>query len=178
MHLFIDTSQKNFAIALFNENFVVIKYEILEIKFKVESLIAFIDKNNIKLNHLKKIYINLGPGSFTGSRIALVYARTIAQINKCELYTTNSFLLATINNNNKTTISIEANKYRAYVLDLANINDLSKTTLVENQNKNQLINYEELFQNFNSYLSLFKREDYINKINVNYLSTPQIGEIK
>ena len=46
----------------------------------VEDIIKFFD-NIPNLHKIEDIYINLGPGSFTGARIALLYVRTLAQLN-------------------------------------------------------------------------------------------------
>ena len=90
MKLFIDSSQSRFIAALIENNKVIFSSNI-ETKYKVEEIIKFFD-NVPNLHKIEDIYINLGPGSFTGARIALLYVRTLAQLNnQIKIYTTNTY---------------------------------------------------------------------------------------
>ncbi|MBI4235102.1 tRNA (adenosine(37)-N6)-threonylcarbamoyltransferase complex dimerization subunit type 1 TsaB [Candidatus Peregrinibacteria bacterium] len=48
-------------------------------------------KNKIKLSDIKKVYVIKGPGSFTGLRVGVTVANTIAYLNHAKLYELNSF---------------------------------------------------------------------------------------
>ncbi len=97
MKLFIDSSQSIFIAALIDNNKVIFSSKI-ETKYKVEEIIQFFDRVP-NLHNIHCIYINLGPGSFTGARIALLYIRTLAQLNhKIQVYTSNTYLLLSILN--------------------------------------------------------------------------------
>ena len=94
MKLFIDTTQSMMMIAFFDQNWKVVKSFNLEVQQKVEQMLNFFNQlDQSFFKQLKTIYINLGPGSFTGSRIALLYVRTLAQMQKLPVFTCSTFEL-------------------------------------------------------------------------------------
>lgn len=52
-----------------------------------ENLGTVLNRNNCKIDDLKQIYVNLGPGSYTGLRVGLTVAKTIAYFANKKLYT-------------------------------------------------------------------------------------------
>ncbi len=172
MKLFIDSSQTKFIAALIDNNKVIFSSNI-DTKYKVEEIINFFNNvpNLHKINH---IYINLGPGSFTGSRIALLYVRTLAQLNNnIQIYTSNTYLLLLSLNKkiwNKK-FFIFATKNKSYLLT-------NKFIKVVNKKKKECqINYDLLLNNFDKYHNIFVPTS-IEDLQPIYASQPQIGEIK
>ena len=172
MKLFIDSSQKMFAVCLFNNDFSINYHVLVETKFKVEEIINFFNNiPNIKL--IDEIYINVGPGSFVGSRASLLYVRTMAQVNSnIKIFETNTFSI--LKQQNKKTIFksekfyINATKNKSYLLKK------NKVEIVE-KNKNEAeINYEKLFREFKDNISIFQ-EINLNDLKPYYASEPQIG---
>lgn len=173
MKLFIDSTQKIFVAALLNDNNTIEYKVITETKYKVEEIINFFDKLS-KLDSIKEIYINLGPGSFTGSRIALLYVRTLSQLNSnINIFTTNSYELLDKQNhsNAKSIFYINATKTKSYSLSKNKVEIIDKV-FCESQ-----INYEEILNNFSFYQSIFVLSSFKN-IQPIYASNPQIGEVK
>ena len=80
--LFIDTHDKNVLVILFKDGMILTK-ENLETKNKhSEVTMPTIDKvlkdSNVDVSELNNIIVVNGPGSFTGERIAVTIAKTIA----------------------------------------------------------------------------------------------------
>lgn len=80
--LFVDTSYKSLFIALFKDNNLIDKIQIMsEFNFS-ETMIPTIDKilkdNNLDVRDINKIFTVIGPGSFTGIRIGLTACKIIS----------------------------------------------------------------------------------------------------
>ena len=172
MKLFIDSSQSRFIAALIENNKVIFASNI-ETKYKVEEIIKFFE-NVPNLHKIEDIYINLGPGSFTGARIALLYVRTLAQLNnKIKIYTTNTYsLLSSLNKKFfQRKFFIFATKNKSYLLTNKSVKIVNKHA------KESQINYDLLLSNFDKFLNTFTLSSLEN-LQPTYASQPQIGEIK
>ena len=51
----------------------------------MKHIINFLNKKKMKLNDIHRIYVNTGPGKYTGLRISLTIAKAISLSNKAEL---------------------------------------------------------------------------------------------
>ncbi len=169
MKLFIDSSQKMFIALLINDKNKVIYKSTIETKYKVEEIVNFFDGIDC-FNQIKDIYINLGPGSFTGSRIALLYVRTMAQINnQISIYTCSTYdLLKKQSSKLKSSFYIEATKNKSYLLKK------NKIEVANKHHKEVRIDYDDISNNFDKYITLFKKTDLI-ELKPIYASEPQIG---
>lgn len=179
MNVFLDTTQSEFVACLFDEDFKIKAKIIKETIYKVEEIPNFFNdllvSKKVNIRDIKNFYINIGPGSFTGSRISLVYVRTISQITKSNIFVTNSFKLI---NESEDKLFISANKNNSFMINYQDIDEVSKTILIEKSSFEKSINYAHLISNFKDYLNLFKLEENILKISPEYGSTPQIGSPK
>ncbi len=178
MNIFLDTSQKSFVACLFDKDYFVKKQVIKDTTHKVEEIPLFFNDllidNKINIHDIKNFYINIGPGSFTGSRISLVYVRTIAQITGAKVWTTNSFKLLKCDDD---FLIINANKNKSFKINKQNINHLSKTILISKSIDEKSIDYKGLIFNFKDSLKLFTEEELLS-IKPEYGSMPQIGSEK
>lgn len=178
MTVFLDTTQNNFVACLFKENYLVEKYSIIKTQRKVEEITFFFNEllinKKMQIKDIESFYINIGPGSFTGSRISLVYVRTIAQITGAKIFITNSFKLLQKNNNE---LFVYANKNHSFKIGLKDIDNLTKTLLVDKSDQESEIDYKNILFSFKESLNLFKEEDLL-KIKPEYGSMPQIGNKK
>lgn len=173
MDLFIDSTQKEFVASLMQDNKIIFKSRI-ETKYKVEEIISFFD-NIEDINKIRNFYINLGPGSFTGSRIALLYIRTIAQINDCNIYATNTFEL--IKKQMKKSLFLDKKIYISATKNKSFMYKNKTIGLVEKSKKEKEINYDYILNNFNIYKPLFIKKE-LSELEPIYASNPQIGDIK
>ena len=171
MKLFIDSSQKTFVAATIEKNILKFKSEI-ETKYKVEEIISFFNKVP-DFDQIKEIYINLGPGSFVGSRVALLYVRTMAQINKdIKIFATNTFELLSkqLNKKGMKKVYIAATKNKSYCLTS------NKIEIVEKSKKEVEIDYNKILNYFYEYESCFS-ETNLKQLKPIYAAEPQIGKV-
>ena len=94
--LIIDCTGTNDSIALKIDNkFFIKKLQTNLVKNEILTLeiVNFIKNYNIKLDNNISIYINSGPGSFSGIRTSLAVAKGIQLVKKTKIYSYNSFLL-------------------------------------------------------------------------------------
>jgi len=81
-YLFLDTATTNLVVAIVIDNEIrYLKQEICKQSMS-EKLMPIIDEafksTNIQIDELDKIFVTNGPGSFTGIRIGLTFAKTLA----------------------------------------------------------------------------------------------------
>ena len=60
-------------------------------------LFSFLNENNINLNELNNVFVNQGPGKFSGIRTSIAVAKALSITNKLNLYGFNSEKLKGMN---------------------------------------------------------------------------------
>lgn len=115
MILFIDTHAELITIALKNKKDLFIKTQESEYSHSIYTMPmieSIFKENNLKVKDLKKIIVVNGPGSFTGIRIGLSIAKTMAYALKIDINTISSLTayLVSNNTNEKRKAVIEDNK--------------------------------------------------------------------
>tara|TARA_B110000285_G_scaffold214509_1_gene259937 strand:- start:765 stop:1373 length:609 start_codon:yes stop_codon:yes gene_type:complete len=94
--LIIDCTGKNDSITLRSNNKFFIKKlqtNLTKNEILVLEIVDFIKKHNIELNNTFSIFINSGPGSFSGIRISLAVGKGIQLVKGTNIYSYNNFLL-------------------------------------------------------------------------------------
>ena len=94
--LIIDCTGINDSIALkVNNKFFIKKLQtnLYKNETLVLEVVNFIKKYNIKLNSKFSIFVNSGPGSFSGIRVSLSVAKGIQLVSNANIYSYNNFLL-------------------------------------------------------------------------------------
>jgi tRNA threonylcarbamoyladenosine biosynthesis protein TsaB len=80
--LFLDTSSKNLIVELLKDNEVLFSKNKETLNNHSEFLLPFINEglneNNILPKQIDKIFVVVGPGSFTGTRIGVTVGKTLA----------------------------------------------------------------------------------------------------
>lgn len=111
--LFIDTHYKDIILFLFKDNKLLDKLELLNVKSTsvetMPALISLLERNNIKPNDLNKIAVCIGPGSFTGTRIGVTIAKTLAYSLNIPIVSLTSIDLVGLNLDKKSYVSVLEN---------------------------------------------------------------------
>ncbi|MEA4115265.1 tRNA (adenosine(37)-N6)-threonylcarbamoyltransferase complex dimerization subunit type 1 TsaB [Mycoplasma sp. 744] len=184
MHLYLDTANDDFVLAIFDSKFNILKQIILhnypkKVNLIVEYVEKFLKELKLSINDFKIFYLNIGPGYFTGVRIGLVYLRTIALLTNAQIKTTSTFQILNKQYPEQKTLAINAAGNKFYIWNVQEIFNSSNIEIrLINENKNLLfkIKYEEFINNFSKYLSLFKDNPNIMDIEPYYIKMPQIGQ--
>ena len=104
MILFIDTHASLITIALKNKKDLFIKTQESEYShsvFTMPMIESIFKENNLDVHDLKKIIVVNGPGSFTGIRIGLSIAKTMAYALKIDINTISSLTAYLVSNDTK-----------------------------------------------------------------------------
>lgn len=91
MKLFIDTTTKFVSIITFDQNGLnqIFQYE----GSNDHTTTIYSRLNQIELNKVDEVYVTAGPGSYTGVRIGVLVAKTLAHELGAELYAINTLEL-------------------------------------------------------------------------------------
>lgn len=179
MILFIDTHDELITIALKHNDDIFVKTQTSEYAHSVYTMPMIEEifkENNLDIKDLNKIIVVNGPGSFTGIRIGLSIAKTIAYALKININTISSLTALLVSNDtqNIKKAVIEDNKgYYVSVFDKDN-NVIVEETYVEedtydyelvsgNLDIDKIIKYCETMESENPH---FVKANYIKKIEV------------
>ncbi len=175
MKIIIDTSNKDLFVSLIKNDKTIRYLLIKDLVKKADALPqVFLDVlQDVKTKDITDFYITLGPGSFTGARTALVFARSICQITNANLHTTSSIQLIAGPIGAKD-IYIDARSKMSYYAQVINGTLQGKIQLVPFQMSTPQ-SFEKLISNPKIYLKLFKHETDILKVHPYYIKEVRIG---
>lgn len=182
--LFIDTHYKDVLLYLYKDNDLIGKKEVFDVKnTSVEampSLISLINNANITKKDLDKIAVCIGPGSFTGTRIGVTIAKTLAYSLNIPICTLSSLDLVGLNLENKSYVGVlENNGAFVCLYDKKVISDikyLKQSEYEEFKNNNNLVDKIEL--NHSKLINFINNLDSINSFDVNPLYVKNIEGLK
>lgn len=133
MNLFISTSSDKIYLAIFDNN--EIKTELIHQGHNdhTQTLYGLIRDLDYDLNQITDIYVVNGPGSFTGLRVGVIFAKLLAQKNNANLYPVNALML--LNNMYHKQVALDARGGNYYILDENNevilTKEINDSTLVD-----------------------------------------------
>lgn len=149
MILLLDTAANYLNIGLVINDNLIDSYSKPHPKQQSELLVSVIDdlfkKNNLLPSDIKKIVLTIGPGSYTGLRIALTFTKVIASLNNIEVYVIDTLLANAGISNKNVLVTLDARSNRHYVALVNNGQFLKPTTIIENSQIPEF-NYEELIE--------------------------------
>ena len=170
--LLIDTSTSNITVSITEGKNILYNYHEI-IKVDVSSkLMPIIDeglkKNNLLLNDIDKIFIVNGPGSFTGIRVGVIVAKTIAWTLKKDIIPISSLELMATTNTDKKYIVPMIDARRGNIFTGIYDNELNCIT------NDQLVNMEEFISNLHNDYAFVSYDN----ININNLGNVNIEVLK
>lgn len=133
MNLFISTSSDKIYLAIFDNN--EIKTELIHQGHNdhTQTLYGLIRDLDYDLDQITDIYVVNGPGSFTGLRVGVIFAKLLAQKNNANLYPVNALMLLSNMYNNQVALDARGGNY--YMLDENNevilTKEINESTLVD-----------------------------------------------
>lgn len=188
MYIFLDTATEDFLLLLINnKDEIMDKYHYKGYKKKV-NLIAdtfsiMIKNNNIDVKDLTAFYINIGPGFFTGIRSSLVFVRTICLITQKPIFTTTTFEIMNVKNENKEDLTLDAQGGKIFYFfyqKYCETGELEKSIdVIQSDILPMKLSHDDLIQNWKKYkYSIFKSYTDVMEITPLYIKLPQIGNRK
>ena len=118
MNLIVDAAKdKVFLKIITNKQSYTNEYSNTKENFDKMSIIIFdfLKKNNLKLDNIKNLFVNVGPGKFSSIRSSIVLCKALSMSNNINLYGFSSY-------------QIEDNDYKK-LLELSEKGDLMKNLI-------------------------------------------------
>ena len=169
--LFIDTHAKNVTVILFKDGKIIdtIDQETMNKHSVVTmpSIKKILDDNNCTVKDLNEILVCNGPGSFTGSRIAVTLAKTIAFSLNIPIKQIDALTIKAVNvNDDKKVVSLK-DRNGAYVGKYNADNELlEELVYMSNSDYKELIDKENVVEeieiNYEVVYEYLSKKDYIN----------------
>jgi len=103
----------------------------------MKQILDFFKENKLKFNDISQIYVNQGPGNFSGLRGSLAIAKGICISKKLNLFGYNTFIWSCIDFFNKEKVICSLIKFREkyYIKRYdANLSDISKVSEISEEN--------------------------------------------
>ena len=114
----LDSSNTNLSVGIAKDNLLLdyISYEAWQrqSEYMIVELNKLLEKHNVKKEDIKEVIVAKGPGSYTGVRIAITIAKTIAVALEAKLYPVSS-LRVQKNRKSPSICLINARSGRSYV---------------------------------------------------------------
>lgn len=146
--LFLDTSSDNLIVNLLENDNIIFEKNIKSLRNHSTYLVPTIDEafksNHLELKDLNKIFVGIGPGSFTGTRIAITVAKTLAYSFKIDLVPVSSI----------EEFIYDVNGYDYYVPVLKEKRDMLYFSIFD-KDKNRLI--EDTYASKEEFLNYLKK---------------------
>lgn len=155
--LFLDTHDKNVIVIIYKDGHVLEKKDIVSANRHSQVTMPTIDEalksTGIDINDINSIIVVNGPGSFTGERIAVTIAKTIAYCKKIPIRTIDSLTMMAVNDTRDIKYVALEDRNGAFVGELNANNEFIK---------------DIVYMNMSSYLEYKKNNDVINNIDIDY----------
>lgn len=170
--LLIDTTTSNIIVSIIEDNNILFEYKetiISDMSSKILPIISNgLNSINLKLKDIDKIFVSNGPGSFTGIRVGVTVAKTIAWALKKEIVPISSLeLMATTPTNKKYLVPmIDARRGNVF----AGIYDKNLNIIKEDK----LINLNKLSKDLNNEYEFISYDN----INLNNIVIPNVDVLK
>ena len=118
--LFMDTTTSRLMLALGRPGELLVRQDVpcdshrYHSALMIPAIQDMLRDNQLSVNDLDALAVNLGPGSFTGLRTALITARTMGQFLNLPVHGFNTFELLAATSENPLAVYVDALRGRAY----------------------------------------------------------------
>lgn len=116
--ILLDSSNTNLSVGIARDNLLLesISYEAWQqqSEYMIPELYKLLEKYGVKMDEIKEVIVAKGPGSYTGVRIAITIAKTIATALDAKLYAVSS-LRVQKDRKNPSICLINARSGRSYI---------------------------------------------------------------
>lgn len=164
-YLCVDTSTNFLVVALIEENSIVDYVELNLPKQQSELLLPTIEnimiKNKWKSIDIGGVVISEGPGSYTGVRIAMTFAKVFCSQFNVQLYTISTFLL--YSGLKHGTVILDARSKKVFIAEVADGEVVSEPHVM-------FIHDLDLSKEFFGNVSLIGQEENVIPFSENFLS--------
>lgn len=164
----LDTAHLFLTIVLMDQDKVVDYYMQPCLKKQSESMIVEVDnllkKHNLTVNDITKLVITSGPGSYTGVRIAMTFAKVLGSICDKEVYTLSTLQLYA--GKKECMVLLDARANRCYFAKYKDGQPIIKDCIKTNDEIREMLDCDCIIKGD---LHLFNREDNYQDIVNNFI---------
>ncbi len=126
-------------------------------------LYELIDIHNIDLQSISKVYVVTGPGSFTGLRVGVIFAKTLAQELNIPIYPVNH--LKILFETNRQSIAIDAKGKQFFTYDGKEFKIKSEDIV---KKEGYLLDPKIDYNKLEIYIDKYKEVNYLD-VNIEYM---------
>lgn len=159
MNLFINTALKQMQIVCFDQKKIIFEINHEGHNDHTTTLYEKIAKLNLELDKLKKIYVVNTPGSYTGLRVGVIFAKTLAMELNLEVYEVNLIKALNLVNDYPVVIDVKGSKYINNDLQL--ITQIEENTLID-----PFLDFSKLIKT--NYLNSLVSKNYL-EVDIDYI---------
>ena len=148
----------------------------------MDEIICSLSKNDLKINDIDNIVVLNGPGSFTGVRLGVTIAKTLAWALNKNIYTLSTLKALSLQSDKSTVISIISDRHNSGQVGVYDYNkcsekylDLSQIQNIINDKEVDIVCFEDdqyvksvydlLLKNNSVFLKVINNYDYLKVIN-------------
>ena len=164
--LFIDTHYKDVLLYLFKDKNLLNKKEIVNVKSTsvetMPNIVSLLCENDIDIHLINRIAVCVGPGSFTGTRIGVTIAKTMAYSLNVPIVTLTSIDLIGMNISEESFVAVKENN--GYFIALYNDGIIGEIKYLKNSDYDVFKKNNKVIENNN--INETKLIDVINKMDI------------
>lgn len=184
--LLIDTHDTKVSFVLYKD-MKVLSFKDFESNMRhsevaMPSLIDLLTEFKINPEDLDEILVNIGPGSFTGVRIGVVIAKTMAYTLNIPIKMINSIEMLFYSNDSKLGVYVSKEKNGYFVCEINSINDVDNIKYYSNKEYDEKYMgkdvYNDVLIDFEKIIKYASNKEYVNPHLVNPLYIKQIEVLK
>lgn len=157
MKLFISTATDKIYLMTFTNEQIIKKVIHQGKNNHTQTLYQLIEQLDCKLEDIEEIYVVNGPGSYTGLRVGVIFAKTLSMLHKIDIIPV-GLMPCLYHSNQKAIVNVDAKGKKFYQYDGKEIKLVANTELIGLVDP--LIDLDELFSS--KYLETLESVHYLD----------------